>query len=255
MPDPTNKLNVVIIGQGTVGRENANLMRYKGVDNIMTVDTDLSKKADYASLTAFYKDNLLADVYIINVWNQEQVFAVVKEINVSNNPLISIETTTEIGTYDEVRMIIGDEPGLVLFPERIYPNDQNHGVFNQTRVMGGDWERGRQFYLRYMIYENIIVSNNIDAVELSHLLDNSYRYVLIAIAEELKMLTGSDFEELRRLCNTKWNVCIPEARDGIKGHCLAKDIDLTNISLPNNQFFLLAKNINNKYEEWLEKKK
>jgi UDP-N-acetyl-D-mannosaminuronate dehydrogenase len=36
---------------------------------------------------------------------------------------------------------------------------------------------------------------------------------------------GFDFETLRRACNSKWNVEILEARDGIGGHCLPKDIE------------------------------
>ena len=32
-----------------------------------------------------------------------------------------------------------------------------------------------------------------------------------------------DFEDARKASNTKWNVKIPEARDGIGGTCLPKD--------------------------------
>ena len=40
------------------------------------------------------------------------------------------------------------------------------------------------------------------------------------ICEELNL----DFNEVRKACNTKWNIEILEARDGIEGHCLPKDI-------------------------------
>jgi UDP-N-acetyl-D-mannosaminuronate dehydrogenase len=56
------------------------------------------------------------------------------------------------------------------------------------------------------------------------LTENSYRHILISIAEELKMIFGDRFEELRKLCNTKWNIDIMEAREGISGLCLPKDI-------------------------------
>jgi UDP-N-acetyl-D-mannosaminuronic acid dehydrogenase len=48
----------------------------------------------------------------------------------------------------------------------------------------------------------------------------------IAFAEELKMFcdySGIDFTELRDAVNTKWNIKVMEARDGIGGHCLPKD--------------------------------
>jgi len=33
-----------------------------------------------------------------------------------------------------------------------------------------------------------------------------------------------DFEEVRSLSNTKWNIEVPEARTGISGGCLPKDV-------------------------------
>ena len=48
----------------------------------------------------------------------------------------------------------------------------------------------------------------------------------IAFAEELKMFcdrSGLSFEELRGAINSKWNIKILEAKEGIGGHCLPKD--------------------------------
>jgi len=67
----------------------------------------------------------------------------------------------------------------------------------------------------------------IEVAEMSKIAENSYRYVQIAFAEELCRICsriGLDFNLLRSVCNSKWNVDIPEARDGIGGTCLPKDI-------------------------------
>jgi UDP-N-acetyl-D-mannosaminuronic acid dehydrogenase len=40
------------------------------------------------------------------------------------------------------------------------------------------------------------------------IVENAYRYVQIAFAEELRMICealGLDFNEVRMACNTKWN--------------------------------------------------
>ncbi len=62
---------------------------------------------------------------------------------------------------------------------------------------------------------------------MSKIAENAYRFVQIAFAEELKIICDKceiPFEELRESCNTKWNIEILEARDGIGGHCLPKDV-------------------------------
>ncbi len=254
-------MKVCIIGHGTIGSLVARKMKERRIDEIDTVDKKEEKRADWLSVGEILTQQVLIpehcpvrpDVYIICVWNAEQVLEVVKQIEenggLSNHPLISIETTAEMGTWRKAKSIVGDKADVIAFPERVYPNDEFHSVFNQPRVMGGDIKRGKEFYLRYMIPENIILAREPALAELSHILDNSYRYVTIAIAEELKMLLGKDFEEVRRLCNTKWNVEIPEARSGIKGHCLPKDLKLFCSFFVTNNFFRMAEKINELYME------
>jgi UDP-N-acetyl-D-mannosaminuronate dehydrogenase len=68
---------------------------------------------------------------------------------------------------------------------------------------------------------------DIRLAELCKAAENTDRYLKIAYAELLKMIcedNGMDFEELRRAMNTKWNVEVLEAREGIGGTCLPKDI-------------------------------
>jgi UDP-N-acetyl-D-mannosaminuronate dehydrogenase len=71
------------------------------------------------------------------------------------------------------------------------------------------------------------------------------------MAEEMQLLVGSkaNFDELRRLCNTKWNVHIMETRTGMGGHCLPKDLDMLKEELPDNKIFKLSKQINDEFKE------
>lgn len=141
-------------------------------------------------------------------------------------------------------------------------DDEAHGV-NQLRVIGGVCkcclELGLEFYgtknkllsdakvqneTKYNLAkfapskEDDKIENNkrlsiplhpvtdIEIAEMAKIVENSYRYVQIAFAEELCMYckeNGISFPDLRNAINTKWNVEILEPRQGIKGHCLPKD--------------------------------
>jgi UDP-N-acetyl-D-mannosaminuronate dehydrogenase len=97
--------------------------------------------------------------------------------------------------------------------------------------------------------------SSIEVAEMCKITENSHRYLQIAFAEDLKMLCakiGMDFEELRAACNTKWNVDMPEAREGIGRHCLPKDIKYV-ISLAPSTLLGSAIMVDKKYREWLAK--
>ncbi len=67
----------------------------------------------------------------------------------------------------------------------------------------------------------------IEIAEMAKITENAYRYVQIAFAEELRLIcqrNNMSFNQLRNACNSKWNTYIPEARQGIGGTCLPKDI-------------------------------
>ena len=242
-------MKVAIIGKGQIGREIEKKMKEKAIDEILTVDINPDTKPDYPTIKEFNRKEL-AKVYIVCVLTQEQLISVVSDIDLSNKPLISIETACNPDSYKKVKNIVKDKANVIVFQERWNPNDMYHDIFNQPRVMGGDIEKGREFYIRYMMYENIIVTDKPELASLCKIVENAYRFVDIAIAEELKLLTGDDFDELRRLMNTKWNIDLPEARDGIGGHCLPKDIKLVNEYFPRNLFFKNAMVIDNLYKEF-----
>jgi UDP-N-acetyl-D-mannosaminuronate dehydrogenase len=172
-----------------------------------------------------------SDVYIICVYTTDQVFDVLKQIETDHNTIISIESTIRPDAIDRLRTL--DIKGhMVLFPHRYNPNDPEHRVFNLDRVMGGRDDRAVQaamhFFTRFMDSCHIhIVSFR--AAGLAKVVENAYRFMEISLAEYLKLhcdRMGIDFDELRKAINTKWNTDIKEARDGIGGHCLPKDMNL-----------------------------
>ncbi|HDI12841.1 MAG TPA: hypothetical protein ENF64_01850 [Hadesarchaea archaeon] len=158
-----------------------------------------------------------------------------------NRPVVSVTSTVSLGTHRKLSEIFKNSVNLVHVPHRYWKEDPvNHGV-KQPRVIGGIDEqalrRGMEFYKKFGIPVTPVPT--IELAEMSKIAEQSYRYIQIAFAEELKRIcdeNGLDFEMLRKACNTKWNTNILEARDGIGGKCLPKDIhyllDCSKSSLP-----------------------
>ena len=149
---------------------------------------------------------------------------------------------------------------LVLFPHRYNPNDEAHHVFNLNRIMGANkkeaLDRAVDFYKKYMSLDKLrLVSLQI--AELSKPLENAYRFIEIAIAEEVRMeceKRGIDFNELRDSINTKWNIDMKEARDGIGLKCLPKDCKFINKFFSTNTLFKTVIDVDKKYREYLTNK-
>jgi UDP-N-acetyl-D-mannosaminuronic acid dehydrogenase len=180
--------------------------------------------------------------------------------------LVSIESTIPKGISKKMFEIMNHRVHVVHVPHRWYALEEEiHGV-NQLRVIGGVskccLKLGLDFYGAKAPNQNHFYSlpehnskvtfseaeysqaeynhNNwskclsmplhpvseIEIAELTKIVENAYRYVQIAFAEELYLYCKENdvcFSELRSALNTKWNVDILEPREGIGGHCLPKD--------------------------------
>ncbi|HLN45588.1 MAG TPA: hypothetical protein VK209_07760, partial [Candidatus Sulfotelmatobacter sp.] len=147
---------------------------------------------------------------------------------------------------------------LVHAPHRYWPaQPEKHGV-NQPRVIGAVNEeslrKGLDFYQNKLEIPMHPVSSA-EVAEMCKITENAHRYLQIAFAEELKLICeriGLNFDELRDAMNTKWNVDLPEARLGIGGHCLPKDIRYVTSVAP-SEILESAINVDKKYRDWLNK--
>ena len=176
---------------------------------------------------------IASDVYIICVYTTDQVIDVIKKIpNKGKDVLISVESTLDPEVdYMLTESLLG-EANLVLFPHRFNPNDPDHRVFNLDRVMGARTEKeidiALEFYSHFMHLSYVHVVP-FEIAALTKVAENAYRFMEIALSEAMRMAIEEDdlsYEELRQAMNTKWNIDVKEARDGIGGHCLPKDMDL-----------------------------
>ena len=159
------------------------------------------------------------------------LFSIAKRLSYEGKAgaLVGIDSTVTRGTSNKIVQMLEHRLHVVHVPHRFYINEKHeHGV-KQTRVLGGCEtcciEKAREFY-NEMLDIPVHVVNSVEVAELSKIVENSYRFMEIAFAEELKMFCDRSelsFDELRGAINSKWNIKILEAKEGIGGHCLPKD--------------------------------
>lgn len=233
--------SVCVIGLGVVGLPTARYFQERGCK---LVGYDIS-----ATAVANAKDWIEAtddprqipsdiDVFVTCVSTKlsgdhpdaSNVYDACRMISGFSPKLVSIESTVPVGTCKTLHNTILDrEVNLVHVPHRYWEGDpRNYGV-RQLRVAGAvDAEsmiQACEFYRDLGI--PLVEVEPIEIAEMAKIAENAYRYVQVAFAEELSQICGRigmDFELLRSACNSKWNIDIPEARDGIGGTCLPKDI-------------------------------
>jgi len=227
---------VCIIGLGAVGYPTAMYIHQQG---FTTIGYDIIDKNtnEFQSFTKWEDVPSNVDVYTITVntdWKNGKpdisaVLDVSKKIaNKNKHALVAIESTVPVGTCRTISNEYNLK-NLVHVPHRYWASDPiNYGV-RQNRVIGaineGSLKNGLAFYNQLKI--PLQLCPTIETAEMSKISENAYRYIQVAFAESLALICKENnisFEELRKATNTKWNVEIFEARDGISG-CLPLSIE------------------------------
>jgi nucleotide sugar dehydrogenase len=268
-------MKVCVVGLGQIGFPVAQYIHAKGLQvwgyDISEATVERAGKMGQFKTTNKWADVPPADVYIICVTTGQvdgcpdlkAVFDVCQKISqrASSSTLVTIESTIVPGASRKIFTdVFGCKIKLVHAPHRYWADEPvKHGV-NQIRVIGGVDAESLKAALEF--YQNglgipIHVCSSVEVAEMCKITENSHRYLQIAFAEDLKMLCakiGMSFEDLRAAMNTKWNVDLPEARDGIGRHCLPKDIRYVT-SLAPSTLLDSAMRVDKEYREWLAKQK
>jgi len=156
--------------------------------------------------------------------------------------LVVLESTSPPGATEQMaRWIIEERPDLSLdgadgrpqihvahCPERVLPGRVMIELVTNDRIVGGltpeAAERARELYGIFCQGE-ILLTDAVTA-EMAKLVENSYRDVNIAFANELSLISdklGIDVWELIRLANHHPRVNILQPGPGVGGHCIAVD--------------------------------
>ncbi len=149
---------------------------------------------------------------------------------------VVIESTISPGTIDKfVRpeieadgFKIGEDIHLVHAPERIIPGNMVYELLHNNRTIGADsrevGEKVKQYYASFCQGE--IVVTDIRTAEMTKVVENTFRAVNIAFANELARICrhdNMDVYEIIRICNMHPRVNILNPGPGVGGHCISVD--------------------------------
>ncbi|MDJ8947369.1 nucleotide sugar dehydrogenase [Clostridium perfringens] len=150
--------------------------------------------------------------------------------------ILVIESTVSPGTMDKfVRPIvenrgfkIGEDIHLVHAPERIIPGNMVNELKNNSRTIGADnIEIGYEVKRWYETFcEGEIVVTDIKTAELSKVVENTFRDINIAFANELSRICRKeniDVYKLINIANKHPRVNILTPGPGVGGHCISVD--------------------------------
>jgi UDP-N-acetyl-D-glucosamine dehydrogenase len=151
--------------------------------------------------------------------------------------LIILESTTYPGTTREIVLPILEESGLragsefflAYSPERVDPGNATYGTRNIPKVVGGVTPRCAEtavlFYRQFI--ENVISVSSTDCAEMVKLLENTFRSVNIALANEMALAChsfGVNVWEVIEAAKTKPFGFMPfYPGPGLGGHCIPID--------------------------------
>ncbi len=150
--------------------------------------------------------------------------------------LVILESTSPPGTCVDLLKPILERSGLKVgvdihlahCPERVLPGRILKELIDNDRVIGGydaeSAEKAREIYAEFV--EGEIFLTNATTAEMVKILENTYRDVNIALANEAALICerlGVDFWEAARYANRHPRVNVHSAGPGVGGHCISVD--------------------------------
>jgi len=209
---------------------------------------ELFSRAIASGNLTFSQVCVAADVYIIAVptpylkaskrIDPRYVSAAVSDVLLAcpRGAILAVESTIAPGTMDTcVRPIIeaaglvcGREIHIAHVPERIIPGNMVYELTHNSRTIGVEepavGETLTQVYRAFCQGDMVVTS--IKTAEMTKVVENTYRDINIAFANELARLCysgGMDVNEIIRVANMHPRVNILSPGPGVGGHCISVD--------------------------------
>jgi UDP-N-acetyl-D-mannosaminuronic acid dehydrogenase len=179
--------------------------------------------------------------------------------------VVIIESTIAPRTMDdhikplleEAGFTIGEDVYLVHCPERVLPGQIMQELIHNNRIVGGVTpictEKGVEVYETFVQGE--IIKTDARTAEMSKLMENTFRDVNIALANELtKVCNELDINALEviKMANKHPRVNLHTPGPGVGGHCLAVDPYFIIAKAPEqSKVISLARQINNSMPDYV----
>lgn len=152
----------------------------------------------------------------------------------NSETIIVIESNIAPGTIDRhIRPLIEEQRGdriihLAHAPERIMPGRMVYELLHNPRVIGADSQQVAESLKA--LYQSFckadIVTTDIRSAEMGKVIENTYRDINIAFANELTKICRQDnldVYEIIRIANMHPRVNILQPSPGVGGHCISVD--------------------------------
>ncbi|GAB6680984.1 nucleotide sugar dehydrogenase [Streptococcus uberis] len=225
-------VNTLKEGKTTFEEDGLDELFKNAVDSGITFSTDYQVTDTYiVSVPTPYDDfsKKIDPTYIINA-----VKSILKIC--PKGATIVIESTISPGTIDnfirpvitDLGFSIGQDIHLVHAPERIIPGNMVQELVHNNRTIGADdviiGEKIKSVYSSFC--QGDIVVTDIRTAEMTKVVENTFRAVNIAFANELAKICRQDnmnVYEIIKICNMHPRVNILQPGPGVGGHCISVD--------------------------------
>lgn len=150
--------------------------------------------------------------------------------------IVILESTSPTGTVENILVPILEKSGLKIgeelfvghSPERVLPGKILWELVNNDRIVGGvNRESAKKIRDLYKIFVNAeIFLTTATTAEMCKMMENTYRDVNIALANELAKIcekTGINAWDVIEFANKHPRVNLHQPGPGVGGHCLAVD--------------------------------
>lgn len=255
---------VNVIGLGYIGLPTALMMASHGVEVVGTDYNEELVATLNAGHTTFKEEGLdelfdeavkagvkfateyqVCDTYIVSVptpydkvgkkIDPSYVVAACKTVLevAPESSVLVVESTVSPGTIDRyVRPLLEEadrqDVALVHAPERIIPGSMVRELLENNRTIGADDpEVGKRVAALYASFcQGEIALTDIRTAEMTKVVENTFRAVNIAFANELAKVCrvgGMDVHEVIRIANKHPRVNILQPGPGVGGHCIPVD--------------------------------
>ncbi|WP_436875592.1 nucleotide sugar dehydrogenase [Mammaliicoccus sciuri] len=195
--------------------------------------------------------------------------AIMKLNNViKKNDTIIVESTIGPRTMEDVvqpmiesyGFTVGEDIYLAHCPERVLPGKIIHEMIHNNRIIGGITEACTQktIELYKQLVQGKLLETKASTAEMSKLMENTYRDLNIALANELVKISDKlniNALDVIKLANEHPRVNIHLPGPGVGGHCLAVDPYFIVASDPeNSEIIANARKINNSMPKYVIEK-
>lgn len=204
-------------------------------DNLKAT-TDLEEAAKIADIlivivpTPIDKDNNADLSFVISACK-----SISQGLNMGNLVIIESTVPPETGInvvkdiLEESELKCGEDFYLAYSPERALPNNTLYEMTHNTRIVGGYNKKSADMASKlysYITEGDIITVKNMTSAEMVKLMENTYRDVNIALANEFALLCEKinvDVNEVINSANYHPRVNIHTPGPGVGGHCIPVD--------------------------------